>query len=142
MSKNKLTYEIDFDFKLFGLISYAKDYKLAWLINEHLGINLVKDDDLKIHFVKNHHILVSNFKFETEHSIFRLLKNKAVEFSNPKKTFLLPELPDFDYFMIVQGFDASFQKGEIKKQLSAIKEIQLLNVFKPENLTSKENLIL
>ena len=45
MKKNKLVIEYDFDFELLGILSSARGYKLAWEINQALGIQLVKQQD-------------------------------------------------------------------------------------------------
>ena len=42
MRKSKLIIEYEYDFNLIGLISTAKGYKLAWELNQALGIHLVK----------------------------------------------------------------------------------------------------
>ena len=45
MKKNKLIASFDFDFSLLAIASQLKEYKLAWLINQELGVNLIKQPD-------------------------------------------------------------------------------------------------
>jgi hypothetical protein len=42
MKKSKLLIDYEFDFELLGLSASAKGYKLAWELNQVLGIQLVK----------------------------------------------------------------------------------------------------
>ena len=141
MKKRRLDAEIDFTFTLLGLITTLKEYKLAWLLNNHLDIQLDKTKDIKIDFLKSKNLVISNYIFETEHSCFRLLKNKSVDRFEDNLAFLIPELKRFDYLAIVQGFEDTFSNQELKECLSSIKQIQYVQSFNVEELKSKENLI-
>lgn len=141
MKKRKLEAEFDYDFSLFGLISALKEYKLAWLLNNHLDVQLDKSKDIKIDFLKSQNLVISNYLYETEHSSFRLLKNKSMDQFEDNSAFLLPELNRFDYLVIVRGFEDTFTVQEIKNKLSAIPNIQYVQNFHIDTLKSKENLI-
>ena len=52
MAKKKLAADLDFEFRLFGLISPVKEYKLAWSINHVLNLHLVKMEEKTIQKVK------------------------------------------------------------------------------------------
>ena len=135
MSKNKLKVEFSYDFKLFGLISTVKEYKLAWEINKTLDIHLVKETDIQIEFFNKSDLVISNY------SELRLLKNKAISSSNNSNQFLLPELSSFDYLILVTGFEDTYTINSLKEKLQSITVIQYLKQFEPEELKSKENLI-
>jgi len=141
MKKRKLEAEFEYDFSLFGLISALKEYKLAWLINRHLDVQLNKAMDIKIDFLKSQDLVISNYLYETENSSFRLLKNKSMEQFGDNSAFLLPELNRFDYLVVIRGFDDTYLPNEIKKKLAAISNIQYVQHFEVEKLKSKENLI-
>jgi hypothetical protein len=141
MKKRKLEAEFDYDFSLFGLISALKEYKLAWLLNQYLDVQLDKSRDIKIDFLKSQNLVISNYLYETEHSSFRLLKNKSMDQFESNSAFLLPELNRFDYLVIVRGFEDTYTHEEFKKRLSTIPKIQYVQYFQIENLKSKENLI-
>ena len=141
MKKRKLEAEFEYDFSLFGLISALKEYKLAWMINRHLEVQLDKSMDIKIDFLKSQDLLISNYLYETENSSFRLLKNKSMEQFEDNSAFLLPELNRFDYLVITKGFEDTYSRAEIKKKLATIPNIQYVQHFEVENLKSKENLI-
>jgi hypothetical protein len=53
MKKSKLIIDYEFNFELVGLTSTAKGYKLAWEINQALGIHLIKQPDLIVGFKNN-----------------------------------------------------------------------------------------
>jgi hypothetical protein len=141
MSKSSLLPDQLFDFELYGISSFAKEYKLAWYINSALGIEMVKQNDIEIEFVNGRILAVSNFLFETENSAFKLLRNKSLSESGGKVEFLLPELKKFDYLMIIKGFEDTFTAEHLRKLLTPLKPIQFMQRFDPLILKSKENLI-
>jgi hypothetical protein len=141
MKKTKLVIEYEYDFILLGLTSNLKEYRVAWAINKALNVRLVKKPDILIDFVGNQNIVISNFIFETEHSILRLLKNTSVENLASGKAYLLPELQHFDYFIMVQGEGDTFNVDQVIDHIRSIPEIQYLQKVDITNLKSKENLI-
>jgi hypothetical protein len=141
MGKSGLTPDHLFNFMLYGISSYAKEYKLAWYINTELGIDMVKQEDIEMQFVNGRVLSVSNFLFETENRSFKLLRNKSVSEQGGKVEFLLPELKKFDYLILVQGFEDTYSDDDLKKLLAPLKPIQFVQKFDPLSLKSKENLI-
>lgn len=141
MKKKKLEAEFDYDFSLFGIISTIKGYKLAWLLNRKLDLQLDKAQDIEIKFVKNQNLLISNYLYETEHCSFRLLKNKSVDQVGDNSAFLVPEMNRFDYLIILHGFEGAFTNHTLKEKISKIPGIQFAQLFSVESLKSKENLI-
>jgi hypothetical protein len=138
---HKIVFEYEFDFILLGLVSPEKEYKLAWYINKELGIELEKDKDLCYDFVKDYKFLISNFIFKTEYSSFRLLKNRSVEYTPMKKPFLLPELYQYDYFIMLDGeFAEHYQNNQQK--LKKVPIIHLVKEIEVETLQSKDNLLI
>jgi hypothetical protein len=141
MAKNKLIIEYEYDFDLYGIISLTRAYKLAWLINQHLGVHLVKEDDIHFSFLNNEKLVISNYLFETEHAQFRLLKNKSEERTSDKMGFLIPELNKFDYLIMKNGIIGDYSDSELINKIQKIKEIQYIVSLDIEKLKSKENLI-
>jgi hypothetical protein len=87
MKKKKLEADINFDFTVIGLITTLKEYKLAWHLNAALGIQLAKERDIEMEFVKTQNIVISNYFYETEHSYIRMLKNKSISEFDEKPCF-------------------------------------------------------
>lgn len=141
MKKRKLEADVKYDFSVFGLISALKEYKLAWLLNNHLGVLLDKSRDIKIDFLKSQNLVISNYLYQTEHRCLRLLKNKSMDQFDDNSAFLVPELRRFDYLLIINGFEDTYSNHDFKKRLSSIPNVQYVQNFPVENLKSKENLI-
>ena len=138
---NKLIIEYDFDIDLLGMISPAKEYKLVWAINRLLGVRLVKNSDLHLDYMHSEPLVISNFIFETENSVLRVLKNKSLEGEDMKKPFLLPELKNFDYFLMLQGSGDTFSVEDLRNDLKGLNLIQYLTIIEVSKLKSKENLV-
>jgi len=141
MKTNKLVVDFDYSFKMLGIISSAKEYKLAWSMNQLLKIHLIKADDINLQFQNDCNILVSTYLYLTEYSQIRLLKNKSIEFTNIAKPYLIPELKDYDYFIHILDEGCIFDEEWIKEQLQDCGSIQYIKVIDVSELKSKDNLI-
>jgi hypothetical protein len=141
MKITRLKIDYDYDFRVFALITAARDYKLAWHMNKTLNLQLRKIDDICIEFNQDCKIYISNFIFEREYSTFRLLKNKACEFSNVAKPFLIPELKDYDYLIMIKDEADEWDSDQVEELLKSIPIIHYIKRVDLDNLKSKENLI-
>lgn len=140
MKKKKLLVEYEYDFSLLAVVSNVREYKLAWAINQELHIKLVKENDLHFNFLNEQNLIVSNYKFATEHTTFRLLKNKSVQEEN-SNAFLIPELSGFDFLIMIQGEGDFFEGINVEHALKGISVIQYISKVSIHQLKSKENLI-
>ena len=141
MKKNKLTSDFDLDFELLGLVCNKKEYKLAWHINQVLGFNLVKQDDVKIEFSDRSSILISNCKYQTEHMSFELLQNKLMASANPKFKYLIPELSQFDYLIKLKDMSDELTSENVTVILKEIPIVEYVMRLTFDHLKSKENLL-
>lgn len=139
MKKNKLLIDYEYDFSLFAILSDVKEYRLAWQINQALHIRLVKAKDIYFDFLNQQNLIVSNYKFATEHTTFRLLRNKSVQ--EGSSSFLIPELSRFDYLAMLQGTGDFFEGVDVENALKALPSVQYLSHIDINQLKSKENLI-
>lgn len=139
--KTKLNVSYEYDFDLIGISTTVREYKLAWAINNLLGIRLVKDKDLEIAFKNDTFVIISNFIYETENSVFRLLKNRSFEQGVGSQGFLVPELKDFDYIALISGYEDTLSLEELVQKMKTLTEIDYLQRINIEQLKSKENLI-
>ncbi len=137
----KLVVEYDYDFDLIGIIAPLKGHKLAWYLNNELRVDLKKEDDLYIDFVNEGQLVIINYIFETEYSNFRLIKNKSCEFANIASPYLIPELKEYDYFILVKDESGTFSVPEAMEKLKNISGIEYIKEIETENLKSKDNLI-
>ena len=141
MKSHKLILEYGYDFVLIGIVAAVREFKLAWHLNKILNLDLKKVSDIQYDFIKDCKFYISNFIFETEYSSFRLLKNRSVEFLNVKKPYLLPELKQYDYFILLSGEFAAYYHDNMHK-LKTISVIELAKTIDTDLLPSKENLLI
>lgn len=139
MKKSRLLVDYEYDFTLMAILSPMREYKLAWHINQHLHIRLVKEKDVELNFTNQPNLCISNYIFATEHSVFRLLKNRSV--GEEEQGFLLPELKQFDYLIMLQGEGDFFDKDALPAMLQKIPTVEFVKPIDVNNLKSKENLI-
>lgn len=138
-TSRELQVNIPCDFDLLGIVSPAREYKLAWSLNQSLGLKLAKSQDLVINFVNDRSIIISNFIFTTSHCTFRLLKNYAL--AGSAADFLLPELKNLDYFLLIKNESDTFELDSFVKRLPEIDAVQSFTAINVDNLDNKENLI-
>ena len=141
MAKNKLIIEYEYDFSLFGINSISKDYRLAWLINKYLDLHLRKEEDIKISFLNDENLVISNYLYETEHAQLRMLKNKSEDRKSDKMSYLIPELNKFDYLIMKNGRIGDLSDQELLREIQKIREVQYIVALDINKLKSKENLI-
>jgi hypothetical protein len=141
MPRNKLVVDYEYDFSLYGLISSMKEYRLAWFLNQKLGIHLVKKKDIVQEYLNNERFLVSNFAFKTENSEFRLLKNRSENKNSERLVYLLPELHKFDFFIMKFGALDGLDDADFLPRIKEIEGVQYITSFDIGKIKSRENLI-
>ena len=141
MKASRLLIQYDYDFDLIGIISPLKEYTLAWEINRVLKIHLKKESDIIYETSRRKKFLISNYLFRIENSVFRLLKNKAPDFDNVVNPFLVPEMKEYDYFLLSKT-DVANKKGKnILTLIKSLGNVQYASLVVVESLKSKDNLI-
>lgn len=140
MKKSKLLIEHTYDFELLGLVSPVKDYKMAWLINRDLDVNLIKSDDLLLEFVTLPSLKISQYFLSLPHGFVQLLRNKALNSTN-QVSYLIPELKSMDYFLLVQDETFQISINTFANQLAKNRYIQNVMKLDVSKLKSKENLL-
>lgn len=141
MKKSKLFVSYEYDFELLGITSSAKEYKLAWSINNTLHIRLLKNEDLIIDFNDGKKIIISNYIYKTENSILRLFRNRSFDTGSEIQNYLLPELRNFDFLIFIKGFEDTYLLEDLISDLRGSLEIMYIQRIDVMNLKSKDNLI-
>ncbi|MFN8415911.1 MAG: IPExxxVDY family protein [Cytophagaceae bacterium] len=141
MKSTRIVVDFDYDYQLLGIISSAKEYKLAWWINKILEVNLSKISDIQLEFQRDGGMYHSCYLHETAYSQLRLIRNKSHEFTNIAKPFLVPEYKEYDYLVHICGEGDIFDLSEIQEKLTACPVIQYSKVIQVSDLKSKDNLI-
>lgn len=141
MAKKKkytLTIDQEFDFDMIGVCSHHSDYRLAWSINEKMGLHLSKCDedyvltDKKGEMVSTH----SMYSFEDEENrlTYYLVKNM-----NQGK-YLIPEKPSIDYFLFLNDNIAIDIDG-FMSDLKTVSSVLGVYEFDPLEIGSAENIV-
>lgn len=140
MKKAKLFIEPTYDFELLGLVSPIKDYKMAWVINRELQLQLAKSEDLVLEFVSMPKLEISQYFLALPYGFIQLLKNKALN-SSLQLAYLIPELRNMDYFLLVQDETEQTNITTFAEHLSKNSHIQSVVRLDVSKLKSKENLL-
>jgi hypothetical protein len=140
MKKVKLLIEHTYDFELLGLVSPVKDYKMAWLINRDLDMNLIKSEDLVLEFMTLPSLKISQYFLSLPHGFVQLLRNKALNSTN-QVSYLIPELKSMDYFLLLQDETFQISINTFANQLAKNRYIQNVMKLDVSKLKSKENLL-
>jgi hypothetical protein len=140
MKKSKLVYEPSFDFELLGLVAPVKDYKMAWLINKVMDLNLVRNNDFLLDFISSPRLEISNYFLSMPFGFIQLLKNKALN-SSQQLAYLIPELRTIDYFLLIQDETEQTNSQDFIALLSQNPFIQNVVRIDVSKLKSKENLL-
>src|SRR5687767_9364477 len=150
MKKSKLLIEYEFNFELLGVASTARGYKLAWDINQLLGIRLIKQPDLLVGFKNTEEKSFSFYAYETALNRLKLFKNKpayaetasAGESAEQErgKYYLIPEFPHYD-FIILAAMEEQYAHHKLIDLIRSIPSVQLVAPIPMEGLRSKSNFI-
>ncbi len=141
MAKNKLHVDYDFDFVLIAINSSVKPHKLAWSVNNHLKLDLIRDKNIAIEFTQGRFLSIINFLMETEHQKVRLLYNRSENDDDQFSAHLLPELKDFDYFLVLENESNTFDENAFISRTKQIPFVQFATKIDLQTLKSRDNLI-
>lgn len=142
MKKSKLTSSFDFNIGLIGLICPLPEYKVAWWINQQSNVHLIKDEDLEIELKGRSMLTISNFIYETEHVVIRLLNNRLVGEKLGSKVYLVNDLDQFQYLITVEDKYDTFDTLNFLSKIKDIEVIQYTTQIDINKLKDRENLIL
>lgn len=139
VKKYNLTLEPEFDYDMIGICSHQNDYRLAWGINEAMGIHLAKaDEDFATDKIKKHQSSHHSFyEYYDEENIcsYFLIKNAS------GIRFLVSEQPKIDYFLFIKEPNSVDANVWLKK-LNTVSSILAAYSFDPEEFESIQNISL
>lgn len=163
MAKYVLDNVFDYDFSLLAITSSEPDYKLCIHLNRQLGVNLERDEpvDLNAKNMKNA-LAFACFCYEDEENFHQyvLLANRSTnpvesaakapttpslfdeESPADMKGYLVPELAQYDYLLLLKGEGHETLASEIQPELKKIIFVQAIRTINPESLSSKKNLLI
>lgn len=139
MAKKTLDFDIEdhIDFDLIGIICAYKDYRLCFEINQILGIELVKTNDLEIKLEKNGSTgIFSLYQYlNTDDEQYYLITNKG------NISFFIPEQKHVDYFMMIKNKSSLTDLDDIIKQLKTVSMINSVFVVDAQKLKSADHFL-
>ena len=135
--KRLLEFEDEYDFSLLGISCHAKDYRLCWEMNNALSMDLEKGEPIigKGKDDEENHFSTSEYFDEDNHLQYTLISNKF----NGK--LLIPEHPQLDYFLKLNGPQHDYELEDIKQRVQNIDLVLAALEVNPKNLKSKLNLV-
>lgn len=128
------------DFQLLAIASPLTDFQMAWHINQQTKFSLKRTKDHFIELKKDRFLNTSCFEHQTEHVSIKLLKNKLID-SEADQAFLIPEMKNIDYFLLIQDDTEELEILNVKSTLSKIKNVILIQVLDANRLKSVVNLM-
>lgn len=128
------------DFQLLAISSSLPDFQMAWHINEHTHFLLKRTKDHFIELKKGYFLNTSCFQHQTENVSIKLLKNKLNDSEAPQ-AFLIPEMKNIDYFLLIQDDTEELEILNVKSTLSKIKNVILIQILDANRLKSVVNLM-
>ncbi|MBS9524811.1 IPExxxVDY family protein [Litoribacter alkaliphilus] len=140
MKKTKLQVVHDYEFDLIGLVAPLKDYKMAWVINNSLDLDLARTKDYQLEFINQPALVISQYILEKDHGFIQLLRNRSYSKSD-KALYLVPELKTIDYFLLLQDYTYELNINAYIEELSKHPYVQNVVKLDVTKLKSKENLL-
>ena len=138
MKTKKLKYKPEFNFKLIGVSTSEEDYKLSWKLSHILETGFVKSSNLQIIDPKYSDYLVFSVFENVDKTVLpdiRLVSNKG------NSGFLIEELRNIDFFVIVYELDDTNFCNELVVKLKGTENVTGVFNLEPESLKSREKLL-
>ena len=142
------------DYELIAVHSSLDDYKLAYMLNKELGIQLSKNLAYVEIAIPEGKSAFSNYIFDDKKNdiVWTLIENKTTIINSNKQTtslfeqvditvFLLPEFKKADYLIKIENIDYGFDSESIIEKIQEIKNVTTAYAIDITNLKSKNNLI-
>lgn len=144
----------DLSFSLIGIHCNLEDYKLAYMLNKYLEINLRrKETDLQFNNGANYSIFEweNEKELKTWNFISNIYKHETEAFNGMGSLFsneittriltLVPEYKKVNYFLKMSDEMQPLKETAILKKIQAIPQIVTAYLIDTEQLISKGNLI-
>ena len=142
------------DYELIAVHSSLDDYKLAYMLNKELGVQLSKNLVYVEIAIPEGKSSFSNYIFDDEKNdvVWTLIENKTTIINSNKQTtslfeqvyinvFLLPKFKKAYYIIKIKNIDYGFDSESIIEKIQEIKNVTTAYAIDITNLKSKNNLI-
>ena len=139
VKKHKLDMAIEEDFCLLGVVTDEADYKLCWRINQLLGMNFEKQEDLKLYHRKLKEAQIfSHFSYSDDevYSTFRIIRNRT------ENGYYLEELKNIDYLIHIQGEINTIKISNFMMSVAGLETVRMCLPSDLSRIKNKERLLL
>lgn len=125
----RLTFDAEelYDFHLLGISSPESDYRFCWALNQKLGWNLERAEDIILPGEAGLHF--ATYVWDTENRI-SLVANKYLN------TLLLPELKTIEYLLVFYGEPSEEWLKDTEKKLESTGVVFYVEWIEPALLKS------
>ncbi len=128
-----------FDFQIWGINSNMENYRLCWFLNQYLGWDLKRVNDIEYNNKKSKTFSTfNNYRYVNEIDFYTLELIQNKKFGNT----LIPELKNIDFLFLLNGEDEYFDMEEFTALLEKIPGVQSAIQLNIDTLKSKQNLLL
>ena len=127
----KLKIEYSLNFKIIGISSHENDYRLVWAINEKLGMQFLRIDNLIVHHVKlKEDLEFSRYLFDDESRYLKLylFGNRCDD------GFLFPEVKNLDFILQIVGEISTAELKNLEKKLKTVDVVSTAFILQPEKI--------
>lgn len=139
MSKKKLDINLTVEAAVLGIVSSLKDYKLAWKINQVFKYELKLEPTLVINLEQGGTVPLSHYCYQTETLRVDLIKNKGLD--EEKVAYMVKQLPQMDYFFMMDGAEIFHNAQDEISKLKTIAEISFVQLINVNKLKSRDHFI-
>ncbi|MBN2814000.1 MAG: IPExxxVDY family protein [Bacteroidales bacterium] len=127
----KLQVDERVDFRIIGISSHENDYRMVWSVNQELGMQFTRVENLVVHQPKlKTDLSFSKYRFDDEDRYIRynLIANRCPD------GILFPEIKNIDFVLQVAGEmnETGFQA--LVKKLKGISVVSAVFVLHPEKI--------
>lgn len=122
MKKSQISKTTQSEFRLIGISAAVRDYRLCWLLNDLLSVDLKRIENIQLDNPKKQtHVEFAHFVFENEimQQSMRVIANRA------EKEFFIAEMPKADFLLLLNG---EWGANEIKLIFSKLKSCAEIDI--------------
>lgn len=138
MAKRTLKADNHYNYKVLGIITSAKDYRVCHYINKELEFKLCANDEISIEQkAGDKNFIVKPYVYLPEKSISRyfFINNKN------ENDLLIKKLKEIDYFLFIEGEILKTEWNHLNKSLKQIDIIQHIMEIEIKHFEAIEHLI-
>lgn len=149
-----LTFDLEEDdYELVGIHSTEEDYRLAYLLNQHLNTKLYRfkqsldfensTAEFPLFEYKDENSFINYYLINNKHKTFVQNQKNAGLFGGNYSTisYLIPEKKEIDFFLKIEGCYCNKKLTSIIEKLNTINQIITSYSIEPTTLKSKDYLI-